>query len=226
MMELDELREKWAELDQKLDVNIRLNREVLSAAKLNRTRSALQRLAVYLGLESVVWMAIIVALGNFIYAHVWTARFAVSAIAAGLYSIVMMVILIREIVAARQIDYERPITIIQKEIEALRVLRIRSIQWGVLAGLVAWVPFTIVIFKAVFGVDIYEAVWVWSTVGFGLACIPLAIWISKKFEGRMDGSPRLRGIMRSLAGYNLSRAAEFLGALSAFEEERRANEAV
>lgn len=225
-MELDELREKWAELDKKLDVNIRLNRQFLNATKLNRTRSALQRLTVHLGLESVAWIAIIVALGNFIYEHIWTARFAIPAIAVDLYSIMMLGILIREIVAARQIDYEQPIASIQLHIETLRVLRIRSIQWGVLAGLVVWVPFTIVVFKAAFGVDIYEAAWVWSTVAFGLACIPLAIWVSRKFGDRMDRSPMVQGFMRSLAGHNLNAAAEFLATLSEFGDEKRESEAV
>ena len=45
MMELDELKQKWAEHDRKLEVNIRLTRQLLSATKMNRARSALQRLA-------------------------------------------------------------------------------------------------------------------------------------------------------------------------------------
>lgn len=221
MIDLDEFKDKWAELDKKLDVNIHLNRELLSATKLNRTRSALQRLAVYMGLESAIWIAIVVALGNFIYEHISRARLALPAAAADMYSIAMLSVLIRQIITALQIDYDRPITTIQTQIEALRVLRIRSIQWGVLAGLVVWVPFTIVIFKAAFGVDIYEAAWVWSTVAFGLALIPLAIWVSKKFEDRMDRSSIIRGLMRSLAGYNLSAATDFLAALSEFEDEGR-----
>ena len=61
MMDLDELKEKWMELDRKLDVNIRLNQQLLSATKLNQTRSSLKRLAVYTGLEATAWLAIIVA---------------------------------------------------------------------------------------------------------------------------------------------------------------------
>lgn len=209
MMDLDELKEKWTELDRKLDVNIRLNRQLLSATKLNQTRSSLKRLAVYMGSEAAAWVAIIVVLGNFIYEHISMARFAVAGVALDVYSIVTLNFLIRQIALALRMDYGKPIATIQKQIEALRVLRIRTIQWGVLAGLVAWVPFMIVVFKAAFGVDIYEAAWVWSNVAFGLALIPVAIWVSKKFGDRMDRSPIIQGLMKSLAGHNLNAAADF-----------------
>lgn len=223
MMDLDELKEKWTELDRKLDVNIRLNRQLLSATKLNQTRSSLKRLAVYMGLEAAAWFAIIVVLGNFIYEHISMAQFAVAGVALDVYSIVTLNFLIRQIALALRIDYGKPIATIQKQIEALRVLRIRTIQWGVLAGLVAWVPFMIVLFKVAFGVDIYEAAWVWSNVAFGVALIPVAIWVSKKFGDRMDRSPIIQGLMKSLSGHNLNAAADFLMTLSKFEEEKRVN---
>ncbi len=81
----------------------------------------------------------------------------------------------------------------------------------------------IVVFKAAIGLDIYQPAWVWSNVAFGLALIPLAIWVSRKFGDRMDRSPFIQGIMRSLAGYNLNAAANFLATLKQFEEESPAS---
>ena len=66
-MDLDELKQKWAVHDRKLDALLRLNRRLLTASTMNRARSALQRLAISLALESAVWFALIVALGIFIY---------------------------------------------------------------------------------------------------------------------------------------------------------------
>jgi hypothetical protein len=219
MMELDELKQQWAELDHKLDVNIRLNRQLLSAARLGQTRSSMKRLAVYLGIELALWVVIIGALGSFIYAHISLPRFVVPAIALDVYSIGMVILLARQIAAALQIDYSQPIATIQRRVEALRVLRIRNTQWAVLVGLVVWVAFLIVVMKAAFDVDIYQAAWVWSNVAFGLALIPLAIWVSKKFGNRMNQSPFMQQIMRSLAGYNLNAAADFLATLKQFEAE-------
>jgi hypothetical protein len=219
MMDLDDLKEQWVDLDRKLDVNIRLNRQLLNATRLTQTRSSMKRLSIYLGLELLLWVAIIVALGNFIYRHISAPHLAVSAIALDVYSIGMVILLARQIAAALQIDYGKPIATIQKQIETLRVGRIRSTQWAVLAGVVVWIAFMIVIFQAAFGLDIYEPAWVWSNVAFGLALIPLAIWVSRKFGDRMDRSPGIQAIMRSLAGYNLNAAVAFLATLKQFEEE-------
>ena len=223
MVELDEFKQKWAELDRKLDVNIRLNRQVLNATKLDQTRSSVKRLALYLGVELAMWVVIIIALGNFVHEHISMPQFAVAAIALDLYSIGMVVLLVRQIAAALQIDYGKPIAAIQKQIEALRVSRIRAIQWAVLAGLAVWIALPIVVFKVAFGVDIYEPAWVWSNVAFGLALIPLAVWVSKKFGDRMERSPFIQGIMRSLAGYSLNAAVGFLATLKRFEEESPAS---
>jgi hypothetical protein len=222
MVDLDELREKWAELDRKFDMNIRLNRQLLSATKLNQTQSAMRRLSVYMGVELVAWFAIIVALGNFVYEQISVARFGLPAVALDVYSIGMAIALTRQIAAARQIDYSQPIATIQRKVEALRVLRIRSTQWAVLAGVAVWAPFLIVVSKAAFGADVYQVfgpAWLWSNVLFGLALIPLTLWVSKTFGDRMVSSPWLRRIMRDLAGRNLNAAAGFLAILKQFEEE-------
>src|SRR5258708_4480799 len=129
MMDLDELKEKWAEHDRKLEVNIRLNRQLLSATNMNRARSALQRLAVLQALGSVIHFAAIVALGAFIADHLGLIRFALPAAVLDLFAIAILIARIRQITMARQIDYAKPIAAIQKQLEALRMLRIRSTQW-------------------------------------------------------------------------------------------------
>ena len=52
-----------------------------------------------------------------------------------------------------------------------------------------------------------------------LAIIPLAIWASGKFGGRMHRSPMIQRLMRSLAGYNLNAATGFLATLSEFAND-------
>ena len=68
--------------------------------------------------------------------------------------------------------------------------------------------------------DAYQtlgAAYLLSNVAFGLAVIPLAIWVSRKFGDRVDRSPILQRFMRELAGYNLNAANASLAALSEFE---------
>jgi hypothetical protein len=219
MLDLDEMKQRWVEYDRKLDESIRLNRRVLSVTNLNGARSALQRMAVFLSVEAVVWFAIVMAIGNFIYQHIGSLRFALPAAALDLFAIGMFGATMRQIVAAQQIDYSRPITAMQKQLETLRLLRIRITQWALLAGVLVWAPFVIVASKAFFGVDGYNTAWLWANVVFGLSLIPLAVWLSRKFGDRMGRSPFIQRLMKDIAGHNLNAAGLFLARLSEFEDE-------
>jgi hypothetical protein len=222
MLDLDELKQKWVEHDRKLDESIRLNQKLLSALTLNRTRSALHRLVVVLGVESLFGLAVAVALGNFIYEHIATLRLALPAIALHGFVIVSLIGLIRQIVKAVQVDYGRPVANIQQQLAALRMSTIRTTQWVLLAGMLAWTPFVIVASQGFFGIDAYRtfgATWLWANFLFSVAVIGLAIWLSKRFSARLGRSPFMQRLMRDLAGYNLNKAAGLLASIREFQEE-------
>jgi hypothetical protein len=217
MLDLDEMKQVWTAYDKKLDESIRLNRELLSFATLNKARSASQRMALLLILEAVVWFAIVGSLGSFIYHHIGTLRLSLSGFALDLYAIAMLAATVRQIVAIGKIEYGGPIAAMQKQIEMLRVLRIRITQWALLGGTIVWAPFVIVTGKAYFGLNVVNAPWLWANVVFALCLIPLALWLSKAFGGSMGRFPLIQRVMNDLAGRNLNAAAEFLSRLSQFE---------
>lgn len=224
MMELDELKQKWAEHDRKLEVNIHLTRQLLSATKMNRARSALQRLAAFLALESAVALAIIIVLGAFIGDHITTVRFVAPAVALDLFEIATLIVLSQQIRLALYVDYSKRVAAVQKQLESLRILRIRHVQWTLLLAPLLWTPLLIVALEGFLRVDAYKALgaaYLLANLLFGLAVIPLAIWLSKKFGDRMDRSPKIQWVMKELAGYNLNAASAFLATLSEFEEEKR-----
>jgi hypothetical protein len=219
MFDLDEMKEVWTAHDEKLDQSIRLNRELLNSATLSKAQSATQRMSWALGLEAVIWFVVIVSLGSFISHHVGALRLSLSAAALDIYAIAMLAATIRQIVALRKIDYSRPVTAIQKQLEMLRVLRIRITQRALLGGTVVWAPFLIVAARAFLGLDIVNSLWLWVNVAFGLCLIPLAVWLSKVFGERMGRFPFIQRVMNDLAGRNLNAASEFVSRLSGFEAE-------
>ena len=223
MPEIEDLRNSWKEYDRKLDLNIRLSRQLLLAASLNKVRSPMRRLAFFLACEAALGLAVTFYLGPFIYAHIAEPRFALPAIALHIWVIAFIAASIRQMVLALQIDYEKPIAAIQKQIESLRIFRIRYIQWSLLTGqLIWWIPFLVVAFKGFFGLDawhLFSTPYIAANLLFGLAVIPFAIGLSKKFGPRLDRSPFLQRLTRSLSGYNLNAASSFLSTLSAFERE-------
>jgi hypothetical protein len=224
MVEMDDLRKTWAEYDRKLDTNIRLSRQLLVATNLNRVRSPLRRLAFFLGAESLIQFAVVVALGSFIYENMATPRFALAGAALYVFAIAILIAMIRQIASALQIDYDKPIAVIQKQLGKLRVLRIRYIQGIFLVATLVWTPLLIVALKGFWGLDAYRlfgTAYLVANVLVGVAIIPLAIWLSKKFGDRMGRSPMIQRFMRDLAGYNLNAATGSLATLAKFEEEAR-----
>src|ERR1039457_7285897 len=104
-MELDALKEKWAEHDRKLDVSIRLNRQLLMAANMNRVRSPLRRLAFFVGLGALIGLIGPVILGQFIYQHWAEPRFVLPAVVLHVWVIANLAASIRQIAMALLIDY-------------------------------------------------------------------------------------------------------------------------
>ena len=75
--------------------------------------------------------------------------------------------------------------------------------------------------KGLFGVDAYAtfgARWLTADLIFGLVVIAFALWISRRYAGRMEGAPLVQRLMRDIAGHNLTAAATFLGSLAEFEQ--------
>ncbi len=222
MNELDQMKEKWAEYGRGLKQNIRLNRRLLTTIHLEAGRSRLQRLLGFAALHSLAWLACVVALGRFLYEHFCSPRFTIAALAVDLYAIGMLIALIRQMFLVGAIDYAQPVAMIQKRLQTVRLLRIRTTQWAVLIGTFVWTPFLIVASQAFLGVDACRLLgkrWFVANALFGLALIPLEIWTSKKFGCRMSHFPILRRIMNDLAGENLTAAISFLEAVSEFQSE-------
>jgi len=224
-MELDILKEKWAEQDRKLDNCIRLNRRLLITTELNRGLSPMRRFAFLTGMGGFTGLVVLGILGRFIYAHRAEPRFALPAMLLHIWVIASVAASIRQMAMALQIDYNEPVLLIQKQIESLRALRLRVIRWALLTGqLVWWIPFLVVTLKGLLNVDAYRVLgtpFLIVNVAFGLALIPAAIWVSKKFGDRMGRSPAVQRLMRELAGYNINAASGFLATLAEFEYETR-----
>ena len=222
MMDLDELKGKWAEHDRKLDEVIHINRRLLKASNLNGARSAMQRVAAWIALEAVIQFACVVGIGSFLAEHIAEPRFAVPAAALQVFAVGIFITLIRQITLALQIDYGKPIATIQKQLETLRMLRARYTQAIFLTATLVWAPLFIVALKAFVGLDAYHvfgAAFLWSNVAFGAAMIPLGIWSSRRFADSMDGSPIMRAVMRDILGRSFATAEGFVAAIAEFEKE-------
>jgi len=212
MIDLDDFKAKWAEQDQKLDEILLLNRRLLHTTSLNKSQAALRWMTVFLALETIGWLAIVMWLGAFIYAHWTNWRIIAPGMACDLYAISLLAGTIRLIAEAMRVDYNHPVAAIQNQLENLRMLRIRLTQWAILAGVVLWAPFAIVVLNAS-----YTAAWLAANLVFGLSLALLVYWLSKSFSHRMQRSPFIQRMMRDIGGRSLAAAEGYLGELAKWQ---------
>jgi cellulose synthase/poly-beta-1,6-N-acetylglucosamine synthase-like glycosyltransferase len=212
-MELDELKERWAEHDRKLDESIRLNRRLLRDMYTRRARFALWRLAAMLAAGALFMLAIIVSLGRFIAQNWSMPRIVWPAIVLDVLAIATLAALNAQIGLALNINYNQPIAVIQKRLETLRKFRIRYIQAIFLMATLTWVPIFIVLTR------LFDTAWVVANVVFGLLVLAIGVWVARRYGDRMSNSAFGRRFLRELAGYNLNAASDFMATLAEFEKD-------
>ena len=221
-MNLDVLKEQWAEHDRRLGKSIRLNAQLLRRSALDRTGTALGRFRRFLVVELVVNFALIVALGAFNVEHLAEPRFLVPGAVLHLAAILLLIVGVRRLVDLVSVDLSGPVVAIQKALARAERLEVRTTLGALLVAPLLWLPMLIVGLEGLFGVDTYAYVttgWLAANFVFGLTLIPLALWASRRYADRIKGSPRLRRLMRDLAGRNLAAAARFVDEVSRFEDE-------
>ena len=219
MMELDEMKLRWAEHNQKIEERIRLSRQILSAGHLRGAKSALDRASRSVWLGAAIWLALVMALGNFVYENFGMLQFSMPALLLDMYAMGMVAASIHHLSTIRRIDLGGPVAVIQQQLESLRVLRIRTTRWALLAGAVVWAPFAIVVARVLVGLETYSVAWLCANVAFGLVLIPLVYWASERFGDRLSVSPFMQRLMKDIAGQNLEAARMFLGKLAEFGGE-------
>ncbi len=221
MTTLDELKRLWEAQDRKLDTCLRLNHELLRAEKLKRVRSPLRRLVLGLSLEIAASAVGLVLLGNFLAEHITEAGFVWPAAVLDVWLILVIAASIRQLVLANRIDYDEPVTTIQHQLGELRMLRLRAFRLELLTGqIVWWLPFFIVSLKLLFAVDAYRflsTTFIVENLFFGLAFIPISIWITRRFGLRIQRSVFMRRLADEIAGRSLTEAQTYMAKLSDFE---------
>jgi hypothetical protein len=129
---------------------------------------------------------------------------------------------VRHMAMISRIDYSAPVVTIQRSFAELRASRLRATQRLLLFAPLLWTPLAIVGARSVFGLDIYRIGgigWVAANLTFGVAAIPVMIWIAQHYADRFDRSPFLKRLADDVAGRSLSVAMGLLDEVARFEED-------
>lgn len=221
-MNLDTLKEQWGTYDKQLEKSEALNLSPLQQSGLRMTRSTLSGLSLGVVAELLMGIVVVILLGLFIGNHLSQPAFLLPALALQLFALFQLVFALHQLVTINRLDYSQPILTSQKRLATLRIQRIRVTMWTFLLSPLLWVPLLIVMLKGLLGVNTYttfNTAWLVSNLLFGLAVIPIMLWVCKRFAHYWQNSPLTQRLMDDIAGRNLSEAVTFLGQLARFENE-------
>ena len=195
---------------------------MLKELKLDRTRSALRRLSALLAFELISGVLATLLLGSFLADHHDTARFAIPAVVLDVAAVFTIVASARQLARIGRLDYAAPVVAIQHELAALRASRLRVNRGLLLLSPLLWTPLAIVAAKGLLGLDLYRAFgpgWIAANLAFGLAVIPLAIFVARRYATRIENFALLRHLADDIAGRSLTAATRQLEEIRRFEEE-------
>jgi hypothetical protein len=217
---LDELRIEWSDLSRRLEERLRLSNHVLRDDWIERQRERVWKLGPFGGISMAVWIATSVLLGLFLGTHADEPSLFVTALVIEVWVVATGIANLRQKQALRNLDFGLPLLEVQARVESLRIARIRSFNLAFLTGqIVWWIPFVVVVAGA-FGVNLYlspqfRSFAAWN-IAFGIAFIPLAMWISRRYGERLSGSSIVRHVADSIAGRGIAVAREVLEKLQCF----------
>jgi hypothetical protein len=220
---LEQLRNEWADRSRRLDERLRLSERLLRDEWIERQRERVWKLGPFGTFSVTVWVATTVLLGHFLGTHASQPALFVSALVLNIWVIATGVAGVRQQQRLRSLNFGLPILELQAQVESLRMARVRSFNRAFLTGqIVWWIPFFVVIFAGAFGVNLYlspqfRAFAAWNIAG-GIAFIPLAVWVSRRYGERISRSYFARHIADSIAGRDIAAAREYLEKLKRFAE--------
>jgi hypothetical protein len=225
-MDLDTLQKNWAEQDRRLERVLRLDAQVLRRVAFAQTRTHLDRLRRWLVLALLQDVLAVLLFGSFVADHLVEPRFLVPGLLLHLLAIGALGSTVRQLVLARGLDLALPVAAAQHRLAELRRLRLATTKWILVLAPLVWTPLLIVALRGLLGADIYRAPlqgWLLGNALFGVACVPLLLWLARRFADRLDRSPFLQRLARDLAGVNLTAAQAELLAVAEFEREGTAS---
>jgi hypothetical protein len=177
--------------------------------------ASLRRGIVFALVTNVAGVALI---GWFIGNQAAELKFLLPAIVLDVYAIGLVIAMARQLAMLGGVDFCDPVTLVQQRLQELRLLRIRTTLGTLLFAPLMWLPLLIVAAKGILGADVYAAgaPWLIANVLFGLAVIPVAVWLAKRYGRRLQQSSALRAVADEIAGRSLTTALRDLQTLREF----------
>ncbi len=222
---LDDLKTEWMARDRQLETQLRMNTLMLRETLLDKHSATLGSATTGNVFQILFTLPFLAFFGWFIARHLEQPAFLLPAVLLQVWTVAMLALSIHQRSQVRSLDYGRPVLELQRQIALIKISRLNTFKWAFLTGqLLWWIPFVLVLFKGLLGVNLYTAsafmpTFIAWNIAFGVAFIPFALWASKQLAGRLSGSPGFQKFTDGIAGSDVVVARAFLRKLESFGRE-------
>lgn len=221
-MQLDDLKEAWAARDAALERSLAIDERILRELMLRKVRFALAPYVLWRALEVALGVAALLVVVPILAAHVAEPRYVLVGGALAVFTAGVGALSAYLLVNGLRLDYDGPVTAIQREVERLALVEYRAFKWALLGGVVLWLPATLLLLEALSGVAFLARVelpWLAGNLLFGLVVLALLQALSRRYVERTDLSPWARRVVDGVTSRSLHAVSNHLAELARFERE-------
>lgn len=221
-MQLDDLKQAWAAHGAALERSLAINERLLRETFLGRARSTLAPYVLWRALEVTLGALALLLVAPVVAAHAGEPRYVVAGGALLAYLAGITALSAYLLIGGARLDYDGPVTAIQRSVEHIKRAEYRATKWAVLGGVVIWLPAALLLFEAIAGVPALaraDLAWLIANLGFGVVVLALGLLWSRRYVERPDLGPRARRLVDALSGRALRSVSRQLGELARFERD-------
>ena len=218
-MELDELRQQWQQLDQKLERSLSLNLRLLTETRTRRSKLRLLPLLLMQPLQFALGVMLAAGFARFWYANLATPSLFVSGLVMHALSVALMIDAVMRILLIARINVAAPVVTIQRYLALLRRWEIYSFKCIWLAVWLAAPALLIVAVKLIAGIDLWARAPVAVIyTGVGGAVGAALSWAFDRCA--RSGKGRVAAVMDNLyVGHSIAGAQAALDEINEFARE-------
>jgi hypothetical protein len=218
-MEVVELKKILEAYDNKLDKTLRLNMSSMKKLQLEKPQKSTNKILMYRVFEVVIFSFLAMFLGWYIANNWDQTHLVISGVIVHVFTLVVLVGSIGQVVLLRQIDFSKPIVEIRKKIELVNSHGLLFIKLIFLSAPVWW-SYAIVAIDFFLGVDLYvhlepDFVVRYLVVNF-LLIIPL-VWVFNRLSYKNLHIKWVRKTIGLFTGTKTMKALESLKDIEEFE---------
>ncbi|HQR08333.1 MAG TPA: hypothetical protein PLN21_16005 [Gemmatales bacterium] len=214
-MQLEELQQQWQRLDQKLDLSLAMQNELVKQVVMQPAQQRINRLAIWPAIDVAFSLGVLLLCGSFLGNNWQDTRLMIPAEVVMIGALALLISSVVQLNRIVSLDWTSPVAEIQKSLEQLRAIRIQQFSWVILLSpLVGFCALIVGLYWVlnwlsegrVHILDKLDPWWVIGNYVFGLVFLPLGYYLARVLARRCQHQSWWQAVLDGISGMSLKRA--------------------